>query len=158
MLRIVNMIPKSLSGEARQDSEPNIAVNPKNLKAMVGTAFTPAPMGGSHAPIYVSTDGGSTWALNTIVPGNGSVGTSDITVAFADTGSHLYAGILNGVSINLQILRTASFTSTAPMKVLVERQNEDQPWVVAASVLVKGASKDRVYVGNNNFNTSPKTA
>ena len=158
MIKIVNMIPHSLSGESRQDSEPNIAVNPKNTKAIVGTAFTPAPMGGAYAPIYVSSDGGSTWALNTIVPGNGSVGTSDITVAFADTGGHLYAGILNGTTINLQILRTASFTSTAPMKILVDRANEDQPWVVAASVLVKGASKDRVYIGNNNFGTSPKTA
>lgn len=71
MIRIVNMIPQSLSGETNQDSEPSIAVNPENTNLIVGTAaFTPAPMGGAFAPIYVSTDGGNTWALNMIAPGN----------------------------------------------------------------------------------------
>jgi hypothetical protein len=157
-LTIVNMIPNSLSGEARQDSEPFLAVNPQNTNAIVGTAFTPAPMGGSFAPIYVSTNGGTTWSLNPIVPGNGFAGTSDITVAFADTGGHLYAGTLNGSTIHLNLLRTANFTAAMPMTVLVDRANEDQPWTIAASVLVRGVSRDRVYVGNNNFGTLPKTA
>ena len=113
-IRVVNMIPASLSGETSQDSEPNIAVNPQNTKAIVGTAFTPAPTGGSFAPIYISSDGGNTWALRMVVPGNGFVGTSDITVAFADTGGHLYAGILNGSTINFQILRTANYASRQP--------------------------------------------
>ena len=157
-IQIVNMIPNSLSGETRQDSEPNIAVNPENPKSIVGTAFTPNPMGGAFAPIYVSSDGGATWVLNPIVPGNGFVGTSDITVAFADKGGRLYAGILNGSTIHLQILRTANPSAAAPMTVLLDRANEDQPWTVAASVLVGRAWRDRVYIGNNNFNTSPKTA
>jgi hypothetical protein len=157
-IQIVNMIPNSLSGETRQDSEPNIAVNPQNTKAIVGSAFTPNPMGGTRAPIYVSSNGGSTWALNPIVPGNGFVGTSDITVAYADTGGHLYAGILNGNTIHFQILRTANPFAATPMTVLLDRANEDQPWTVAATVPVKQTSRDRVYIGNNNFNTSPKTA
>src|SRR5258708_1970126 len=49
---VVNMIPKSLSGETNQDSEPNLAVNPINPKQIVGTAFTPNPAGGSFAPIF----------------------------------------------------------------------------------------------------------
>jgi hypothetical protein len=157
-IQIVNMIPNSLSGESRQDSEPNIAVNPANAKSIVGTAFTPNPMGGTFAPIYVSSNGGATWTLNPIVPGNGFVGTSDITVAFADTGGKLYAGILNGTTIRFQILRTANPAAATPMTVLLDRANEDQPWTVAASVLVSGSSRDRVYIGNNDFNTSPKTA
>ena len=158
MIRVVNMIPASLSGESRQDSEPNIAVNPANPKAIVGTAFTPSPTGGPNAPIYISSDGGNTWALRMVVPGNGPVGTSDITVAFADSGNHLYAGILNGLTTNLQILRTANYTSLAAMTVLLQRANEDQPWVVARTTKVKTTTPDRVYVGNNNFNTLPKTA
>ena len=75
-VRVINMIPASLSGETNQDSEPNLAVNPANPMEIVATAFTPAPMGGAFAPIYVSTDGGSTWSLRTVVPGNGSFGTS----------------------------------------------------------------------------------
>src|SRR5215469_3507998 len=141
-LQIVNMIPNSLSGESRQDSEPNIAINPPNTMAMVGTAFTPNPMGGSFAPIYVSSNGGSTWVLNPIVPGNGFVGTSDITVAYADTGGRLYAAILNGTTIDLQILRTSNPAAAVPMTVLRDRANEDQPWIVAASVPVKNTSQD----------------
>ena len=75
-LHVVNLIPNSLSGETNQDSEPNIAVNPVTATDIVATAFTPAPLGGSFAPIYVSTDGGNTWALRTVVPGNGFVGTT----------------------------------------------------------------------------------
>src|SRR5262245_32938690 len=74
---VVNMIPKALSGETEQDSEPMIAVDPTDPKHIVGTAFTPDPIGGNLAPIYVSTDGGVTWTLRTVVPG-GRV-TGDIT-------------------------------------------------------------------------------
>ena len=31
MVRVVNVIPQSLSGETRQDSEPNLAVNPEKV-------------------------------------------------------------------------------------------------------------------------------
>jgi hypothetical protein len=40
---VINMIPKSLSGEQNQDSEPNLAVNPDNPLQAAATAFTPAP-------------------------------------------------------------------------------------------------------------------
>lgn len=150
-VKVVNVVPNSLSGETNQDSEPNIAVNPADTTQMVATAFTPAPLGGSFAPIYVSTDSGNTWALRTVVPGNGSFGTDDITVAFATSGGMLYAGTLNGSNVHLNILRTSSFASTTPMTLLVDRASEDQPWVVAGSVVVGGASKDRVFIGNNDF-------
>ena len=152
MISVVNMIPASLSGEHSQDSEPNIAVNPANPREIVATAFTAAPMGGTFAPIYVSTNGGQTWSLRNVVPGNGAFGTGDITVGFATTGGMLYAGTLNGTTGRLQIMRTSSLTSTTPMTVLVDRAREDQPWVVAGSVVVSGSSRDRVFVGNNDFN------
>ncbi|MCW3100595.1 MAG: BNR/Asp-box repeat protein [Chthonomonadaceae bacterium] len=151
-VHVVNMIPAAMSGETNQDSEPNIAVNPQQPTDIVATAFTPAPMGGSFAPIYVSTDGGNIWALRSVVPGNGSFGTGDITVGFATTGGMLYAGILNGTTGRMQILRTSGFSSTTPMSVLVDRTSEDQPWVVAGSVVVGGVSRDRVYVGNEDGN------
>src|SRR5215831_6033631 len=65
---VVNMIPKSLSGENHQDSEPTIAVNPQNPLQIAASAFTPDPSHGPRAPIYLSTDGGNTWTLNSIVP------------------------------------------------------------------------------------------
>ena len=162
MITVVNIIPQSLSGETRQDSEPNIAVNPANANQIAITAFTPNPMGGSNAPIFVSTDGGSTWSLNSIVPGQAgsTTGTGDITPRFGG-GSRFYAGILRQPgSLRLNILRAASFTGASTMTVLVDRNHVDQPFTQAASVPSgPDAGKDRVYVGINDFGaTGGKTA
>src|SRR2546427_2361860 len=155
---LVNMIPKSLSGEEHQDSEPTIAVNPANPLQIAGSAFTPDPARGPLAPIYVSLDGGNTWTLNSIVPGaNRSTGTADITVQFSKSTNTLYAGILRGdLSITrLNILRTKNFAGAKPMEILVDRKNVDQPYVQVTTV-TSGADKgrDRVYVGNNDLNAS----
>ena len=97
-ISIVNMIPKSLSGESNQDSEPNLAVNPNNPLQIAATAFTPNPTGGTLAPIFISSDGGATWALNAIVPGaTAGFPTGDITTKFGGTSNVLYGGILRAV-------------------------------------------------------------
>jgi hypothetical protein len=161
MLRIVNIVPFSMSGETQQDSEPNLAVNPASPMDMVATAFTPAPMGGNNAPLYVSTDGGNTWCLYTVIPGNNPAsGTDDITVGFATSSGMLYAGMLNGTTGRMQILRASAPILGLPMTPLggVDRAWEDQPWVVAGSVVVNGASVDRVFVGNNDGNQPDMTA
>ena len=155
---VVNMIPKSLSGEENQDSEPTIAVNPANPRQIAASAFTPDPSEGPRAPIYVSTDGGNTWTLNSIVPSSVQHGsaTADITVAFGSASSVLYAGILrfpapaNGTRLN--ILRTPNVQSAATMTVLADRRGVDQPYVQASTVQSgTGKGKDRVYVGDNDF-------
>lgn len=149
MILVVNMIPQSLSGETNQDSEPNLAVNPANPLHIAGSAFTPDPMGGRLAPIFVSSDGGNTWLLNSIVPSQGALtGTGDITVRFAAASNNLYAGILRLPGfLRLNILRTSNFLGPAAMTVLVDRQSVDQPYVQATTV----AGSDRVYVGLNDF-------
>jgi hypothetical protein len=151
-IHLVNMVPGSMSAETNQDSEPNIAVDPANPNHIVATAFTPAPGGAGNAPVYISTNGGTSWTLNTIVPGNGQFGTSDITTAFAKTGGTLYAGILNGSSLDLEILRTSNPFTSSVMTVLETRANEYQPWTVATTATVAGKPQDRVYVGHNDFN------
>jgi hypothetical protein len=157
MLRVVNMIPRALSGESNQDSEPNVAVDPADPNRIVATAFTPDPGNGPQAPVFVSNDGGSTWQLRTIVPGGSS--THDISVSFASRGGTLYAGILKQVDSHLNVLRTADPFSSTAMSVLVDRGNEDQPWVSAATVLGGNeAGQDRVYVGHNNTGVAPQTA
>src|SRR5437773_11522171 len=92
---VVNMIPRALSGESHQDSEPTITVNPTNPLQIAGSAFTPDPGGGNLAPIFTSVDGGNTWTLKSIVPSNAADGsaTADITVSFGTTSNKLYAGI-----------------------------------------------------------------
>ncbi len=150
---VVNMIPASLSNETNCDGEPSIAVNPANLLQMAGTAFTPNPAGGSLAPYFVSTDGGNTWTLNAVMPGGTS--TSDVSLRFGTSSNVLYAGILRRDNFNLNILRTGNFASTTPMSILVNRADDDQPFMDARTV----SGLDRVYIGNNNFNgTGSQTA
>ena len=123
---VVNMIPNSLSGETNQDSEPTITVSQANPLHMAASAFTPDPAGGSVAPIYISTDGGMSWSLNSIVPSSAAQGsmTADITVSFG-AGNRLYAGIIrlpfSGSLTRLNILRTDDFQSATPMKVLIDK-------------------------------------
>lgn len=155
---IVNMIPKSLSFETNQDSEPTLSVNPANPLQIAASAFTPDPGGGNLAPIYVSTDGGNTWVLNSIVPSDSASGsmTADITVAFSGSSNVLYAGIIRlpivRNSSRLNILSTKDFLGSTKMKVLVDRMSVDQPYVEAATAtsgVEKG--KDQVFVGSNDF-------
>jgi hypothetical protein len=153
MIKVVNIIPQSLSGEARQDAEPNIAVNPANPAEIAITAFTPDPLGGSNAPIFVSTDGGNSWVLNTIVPSqDATTGTGDITPRFADSG-RFYAGILRRPgNLRLNILRSTNFSAPTAMSVLVDRTQVDQPYTQAATVPSgTNAGKDRLYIGLNDF-------
>src|ERR1043165_342846 len=157
-LLLVNMIPKSLSHESNQDSEPTLAVNPRNPQQIVGAAFSPDPMGGTTAPIYLSIDGGRTWTLNSIVPSETQ--TEDICVGFSPSNGKLYAGILRIPSTDppsdetrLNILRTNDFQSPNLMTVLVDRLGVDQPFLQASST-GGTSSKDRIYVGNNDFGAS----
>ena len=151
--QVVNMIPNSLSGESNQDSEPNIAVNPANPDQIASSAFTPNPGGPTTttAPIFVSSDGGATWVLNNIVPSQES--THDITLRFATLTNNLYAGILRAgamVDGTRDILRTNNYIGSGIMTQLVTQDHMDQPYVEAASVVLRpsGAAVDRVYVGN----------
>ncbi len=153
---VVDMVPLTNSNETSQDSEPHIAVDRANPLRIAASAFTPDPTGiVTSAPIYVSTDGGATWALNSIVPsGNGMTG--DITLGFGGTSGQLYGGILLGGSgLRMNVLRATDFTSSTLMTVLVDRNNVDQPFVQGSTAL-RGADvlRDRLYVGNNDFNGS----
>jgi len=105
-LTIVNMIPRSLSREQEQDSEPNIAVNPANPRQIVATAFTPDPAAGQRAPIFVSTDGGLTWspkvkvnATPANIPlGNQQAFTPDVSVNDAGTVAVSYYDFRNNTA------------------------------------------------------------
>jgi ASPM-SPD-2-Hydin domain-containing protein len=152
LITVVNMIPKLSSGETNQDSEPNLAVNPVNPLEMAGTAFTPSPSVGSNSPIFYSNDGGNTWSLIDIIAGTP---VRDQTLRFASTSGTLYAGVLWGTGnniafINFDILRTNDFSGLNVMTRLARRQNDDQPFIQAATVPSgPGAGKDRIYVGSN---------
>ena len=153
---VVNMIPRSLSGETNQDSEPSLTVNTARPLEIVGTAFTGDPMGGPLAPVYLSSDGGMTWRLNSVVPSNAgsALGTGDISLAFGTTGNRLYGGILRDPTFNFETLRATSAVATVAMQTLGSRPDNDQPFTHAISK----SGSDRVYIGNNDFQAGPRTA
>jgi hypothetical protein len=151
------MIPSSFSGETNQDSEPFLALDRSNPNRMVGTAFTPNPFGSSgKAPIYVSTNNGTTWFLCFSVPSNGEFGTGDITVAGTNTPSKLYSGILKTPGfLLLNILKSEDFINCSNLNTVSSRSEIDQPFVQAATF----SSNDRVFLGTNDFNAADgKTA
>ena len=151
VLTIVNMIPRPSSGEAHQDSEPNLAVNPTNPLEMAATAFTPSPnVRCKNSPIFYSNDGGSTWSLKDIIAGTP---VRDQTLRFATTSGNLYAGVLWGrgfALINFDILRANDFSGLTTMSQLARRRSDDQPFVQATTVPTgPSAGEDRLYVGSN---------
>jgi hypothetical protein len=151
MVILVNMTPKSLSGEIEQDSEPTVSVDPANPSVIIGSAFTPDPGGGTAAPLYISKNGGLTWTLSAIVPG----GTADITHAYNGSGGEFYVGSLRGDNVHLNIDRGKDPTTAGALGVLEDRDNDDQPFTRAATVSSgPDAGKDRLYVGSNDFNAS----
>src|SRR6266478_1257418 len=159
---VVNMIPRSLSAETNQDSEPMLAVDPTNVNNIVGTAFTPDPLGGPRAPIFISSDGGRSWTLNSTLAGGRM--TSDVTVAFSGRANRLFAGILRQDSpvqnqTRMSILRADNFSDPAPMEVIDDRQQPDQPFTQALTqVSADGTAIERLFVGNNDFAAKPMSA
>ena len=151
-IRVVNVIPQTLSGETNFDSEPNIAVNPADLSQIVLSAFTPDPTRPSTTgPYFFSTDGGQTWALNSVIPGGTSfTNTNDCTIRFGGTSGLLYASILRADNGNLNILRKPNVAGPGVMTILVNRSGPDQPWVETSwAGLPGGAVAERVYVSSN---------
>src|SRR5213592_2890132 len=71
-VRVVDMIPASLSSETWQDAEPFLTTFASNPNILAASAFTPNPGGpaSTTAPIYVSDDGGNTWSLRNTLPSN----------------------------------------------------------------------------------------
>jgi hypothetical protein len=94
-IKVIDLIPASLSGETNQDSEPFLAVQTANPQVMVASAFTPNPFSNmGNAPVYVSQAGGSTWALNAITPVPKM--TCDITHAIATAENHPRGDLRSG--------------------------------------------------------------
>lgn len=149
---VVNIIPRSLSAETNQDSEPHLSVNPANPQQIVATAFTPDPTGSANAPIFISTNGGTNWALNSIVPSSVGGATSDITTAFSGSGPRLHAGILRVPTTNLEFFWTPNFSAAGTMNNVLSQPDADQPFTVATSRL--NPAREQIFIGVNDFQTA----
>src|SRR5215469_6043826 len=130
-IKVIDLIPASLSGESNQDSEPFLAIQKDNPQVMVASAFTPNPFSmNGNAPVYVSQDSGASWALNAITPVQRM--TCDITHAMATGESHprgdLHAGTLDcSAGVTLDESESNDVAATATMSVQSTRGNVDQP-------------------------------
>jgi hypothetical protein len=151
-IKVVDVIPASLSGETNQDSEPFLAVQTVNPQIMVASAFTPNPFSmNGNAPVYISEDGGNTWVLSAITPVLRM--TCDITHAMPTGENHprgdLHAGTLAcAASVTLDESETNDVSASAVMNVQSTRNNVDQPFVRALGI----SNSDHIYVGLNDFN------
>ena len=166
-IRVVNMIPQSVSNETNQDSEPDLAVHHANPWQLAGTtSLTPDPGGSTFAPIFVSRDRGHTWTLNPLIPGSTTIagttfGTGDVTLRHSR--QELYVAPIRANNGNLLVQRTADpFTATSLQTidtVPVVVFGPDQPFVRTITVTHgPDTGKDRVYVGFNNLNLSGATS
>lgn len=144
---VINIIPRSLSAETNQDSEPHLSVNPANPQQIVATAFTPDPTGSANAPIFISTNGGTNWALTSIVPSSVGGATGDITTAFSGSGPRLHAGILRVPTGNLEFFWTPNFSTAATMNNVLSQPDADQPFTVATL----RRAREQLFIGVNDF-------
>src|SRR2546429_4915861 len=146
-VRVVDLVPLSLSGETWQDAEPFLALYDSNPKLMAASAFTPNPGGSTSAtaPIFVSNDGGDSWTLRNTLPSESM--TADITHAVGGTPPVLYAGIMKVPGFPLNELKANDFFSPATMTLQAFRVDIDQPFVRTSQV----GNADRVYIGLNDF-------
>ena len=157
---IVNMVPRSSSDEANQDSEPSLTVHPTNPDLMFASAFTPNGQN-PYAVVYMSSDGGRSWEKRAIVPSsaqNHRSGTGDITLQLTENA--LYAGILrntddmvpNKASLLLNAVRTTDLTGRTPMQVMDSKYPTDQPHMRGYTVPTgPDAGFDRLYLGINDL-------
>ncbi len=152
-ITVVDLMPKSLSGETEGDAEPNIAVNPANPLQIAASAFTREPMRrADRAPIFVSTDGGESWSLRSIVPSPQI--TCDVTLRFGSSCDVLYVSALRNETDcykkqELMICETGAYATTRLMREVFKNRNYiDQPYIAVMTV----ASKDHVFVGDCDFN------
>src|SRR2546425_3298814 len=145
--QVIDIIPRRLSGETWQDAEPFLSLYASNPNFLAASAFTPNPGGAASgtAPIFVSSNGGSTWSLRNTIPSE--VMTADITHAVGGSPRELYAGIMRQPGYPLNELSTADFLSFVTMTQLSVRNDIDQPFVRA----IKSGTAERLYVGLNDF-------
>jgi histidinol-phosphate aminotransferase len=169
-VRLVNVIPNAQSGETGRDSEPSIAVNPRNPQQIAISSFTNDPGGSANIPLFLSTDGGVNWTLSVpIVPGVANskcvASVCDITVRFATTSNFLYAAALEGDSVtDVTTYRITRVTNTfgAPAADTLRTRTgtgtniPDQPYVEANTVLGGGGTgSDRLIVPFNDLTVFP---
>jgi hypothetical protein len=165
-INLVDIIPLKYSNETNFDAEPSITVNHRDPNKIVITSFTPdikeeeddMRLDEDKAPIFYSTDSGSTWDTCSVLP-NGHP--DDISVRFGHTSGVLYIAIINETTFDgsLNVLRTADFTAPDAIELLInvppegfglDKEIVDQPWLETTTA----NGKDIVFLSGNDTRRS----
>ncbi len=156
---VVDAIPNTMSNESFNNTEPFIAIDPTNPLTIVISPFMLTPMGSSNGPLLVSFDGGNTWVARNVIPGcSGCLNTGDITIHYVSANSDFYAGILSALG-GMRVLRSTDPTLATVFSSLSNVSSRDQPYTNARTVFGwYDPGKERIWVGNNNAATSPKSS
>lgn len=152
-IKIVDIIPESLSGESDFNVEPYLSVNPANSSQIAASAWIPEPLGGKTTPIFISVDGGETWSCRSTVPVDPE--TADKTLEFGGLLNMLY--VVTGVknkddNFDLLVCRSDRFAKRLMESMEHRPGTTDQPFVTAATI----NKKDRVFVGYFDWNKPDK--
>jgi hypothetical protein len=148
---VIDIIPATLSGEENQDREPFLAIDQRNPSVMVVSALTPSPSEKDQTPLFFSVDNGEDWELaDGVISGHGE--NIDITQAFDGERGVLFGGSIRSERNALVELVSTDFPTLQKIVLQPQRDNDDQPFLVATSI----GSSNRVYVGNNDDNQRMK--
>jgi hypothetical protein len=139
------MIPESLSAELEQNSGPVLAVHPDGQLMVSGWYGSNIPAGGTHAPLFVSKDGGWSWKANYVAS---ATRFGDQSYSFSGSKLKLY-GVVGGGSDHLvSVMATEDPRTTEPLKLIsilsAGQTSADQPFILARTF-----DQDRIYVGQN---------
>src|SRR5712691_6756303 len=163
-LTLVDVIPNLMSGEADQNSEPNIGVNPVNPSQAVISSYGQITSTNPFIllnPYFATGNGGTTWSnFDNVVHG-------DTSVDYGRDGANAYMARLT--DNNIAAFSSANPPGGAPWvpnapSSYTGTGTPDQPWIQTGRGLdpVSGLVKDRIYIGVNdlsNFDaSSSKTA
>ena len=139
-VRVVDMIPRHMSDETFQNSEPSLAVNPKNAARMAASAYTPGGdlcSRGAEAPIFASADTGKHWSVvcKIRVDSSSNLPPGDVTLRWSSDGGALFAAMLWPLQpITLQVFLTPDPLDAGTFDGIRRVPNVDQPDMQIATI------------------------
>jgi FG-GAP-like repeat len=137
VLRIFDIIPYGRSGEANQNSEPSLAIDPLDPAQIVAASF------GGGTPYFKTTNGGATWL------DYGNLDTDDKSLAWKQDGSGVLTTTLEETGGSDAEIKTFAGTTAAndfwsQINAFDPTRELDQPWL-------RTGPFDHVYVAYNDL-------
>ncbi len=154
-VRQVNMGTDANDPGNLDDSEPSIAVNPRNHQQIAVVAFSEAWIGTQAAPVWKSDDGGLTWrkVMQIPRPMAGLAGPNDQKIAFDSTGRLHIAELGSGAGGRQNFIFRQTGAADALLTVGAS-YGDDQPHL-DIDVSTAGPCAGRLYSPFLNFNVNP---